>query len=153
MTPREFRTALRKIKQDMGTQADVWVMISSNDSPRDPALLASAYVNGMVHGMTFSEKADTFDELLEQLTAKWASYKEEHERQFVRKLALRIIEITAETGECTDAALRGRDFTKEDVIRYGERACAEADDIAGRGPFKLRMLGGANNAPAERAEH
>lgn len=148
MTPREFQTALRSLSKEIGAQAEIFASISLGGH-RAPPLAGHVYVNGMCHGSTFSEEAETFDDLLQKLTAKWASHKDEHEKQFVRKLALRIIEITAEIGECTDAALRGRDFSTEDVIRYGERACAEANDIAGKGPFKLRMLGRSNRAPAE----
>lgn len=151
MTPKEFQTALRGLSKEIGAHADVFVSISLGGR-REPALYGNVYVNGMSHGISFSEEADTFDAMLEKLTAKWVSHKEEHERQFVRKLALRIIEVTAEIGECTDAALRGRDFSTEDVIRYGERACTEANDIAGRGPFKLRMLGQSNGAPVAEPE-
>lgn len=148
MTPREFQVAARALSKEIGTQAEIFATVSLG-AHKAPPLYGHIYVNGMGHGVSFSEDAETFDELLQKLTTKWAEHKDEHEKQFVRKLALRIIEITAALGECTDAALRGRDFSTEDVIRYGERACAEANDIAGKGPFKLRMLGRSNRAPAE----
>jgi hypothetical protein len=144
MTPKEFQAELTAIAKDMGAHADVTALISANGN----AIFLSIYPAGMgTEKPWFSLRGDTFEEALAAIRAKWGEYRDEHERQMTRRMALRIIEITAQLGECTDAALRGDVFSTDDVTRYGARACTEANDIAGRGPFKLIMLGSSNGAP------
>lgn len=147
MTPKEFQAELAAIVKEVGPSADVYAMISTGGSK---PIHVSLYPTGMgVDRRAFMLQVETFEEALTATRAKWAEQKEEHERQLVRRMALRIIEITALTGECTDAALRGDKFSTEEVARYGERACADANDIAGRGPFAIVKLGQSNGAPAE----
>lgn len=86
---------------------------------------------------------NTFRELVDNLRAAWAEASDSHEAQTVREMALEIIRITADLGACTDAALRQK-FPAQDVTRYSERACEEANDIAGRGPFSIVTMGGSN---------
>lgn len=148
MTPNKFRNEITAISREMGARAEIYASISSARFRDEATISAHVYVQGMGQNMTFSVSGETFDLVVPSLRAKWDEHKAEHERQFTRKIAIKIIEITALIGECTDAALRDANFTDEDISRFGERACADANDIAGRGPFTLRKLRSGNGAPA-----
>lgn len=151
MTPKEFQKEITAVAREMGPRADIFASISN--SRYDKSVVAMhVYTDGAGHGMTFSLSAASFEEIVPELRAKWDAHRTEHERQFVRKIAIKIIEITALVGECTDAALRGANFTDEEIARFGERACADANDIAGRGPFTVRKLEAkSNGAPVSAA--
>ena len=86
-------------------------------------------------------------DLLANCEAKWAEFSDAHAFNIVREMALAIIALTADLGECTDAALRAK-FDAADIARYGERACAQATEMAGLGPFSIVTLSGANDAEA-----
>lgn len=151
MTPKEFRKEITAIAREMGERADIFASILATRFRDEATISAQVYVEGMGHGMTFAVNGEAFDVIVPAICAKWDEYKAEHERQFVRKMAIKVIEITALVGECTDAALRGANFTDKEIARFGERACADANDIAGRGPFTLRKLAPGNGAPEDAA--
>lgn len=151
MTPKQFQTEITSIAREMGTRADIFASISIYSYRKHP-ISTQVYVQGMGHGMTFSVDGDDFEEVIPAIRLKWDEHRAEHERQFIRKIAIKIIEITALVGECTDAALRNAQFSDDEIARYGERACADANDIAGRGPFTLRKLGAGNGAAVAEAE-
>lgn len=159
ISPREFRSALHEFQKELGSRASV--LVSVNDHAFDgydqsrtnhyqTNFRGAVYLDGMSNGLTFMEGRDTLRDLLATLQEKWVTYKHQHELVTIRKMALAIIRITSELGECTDAALRS-EFSTELVQRFGAQACAHADDMAGRGPFTIITMGGAN-APAETVE-
>lgn len=148
LTPLEVREALVAFCRNVGAQASVSASIQmpSRYGGGQPESLLSAYfyAKDLVNGVTFVVYADDWRGLTEALKAKWAEFSEEHERRIVRDMALAIIRITADIGECSDAALRTDKFCAAEVIKYGERACADATEIAGLGPFSIVTLGSAN---------
>jgi hypothetical protein len=91
--------------------------------------------------------AEDYGSMLAAFEAKWAEHAELHAANVERAMALAIITLTADVGECTDAALRAT-FSAEDIARYGERACAQATEMAGLGPFSIVTLAGANEQVA-----
>lgn len=99
------------------------------------------------NGGTFIVYADTWRDLLAAGEAEWATRSDQHAEHTIRAMALEIISITADQGECTDAALRAK-FDAADVIRFGEQACAQATEMGGLGPFSIVKLTGANDAEA-----
>jgi hypothetical protein len=109
------------------------------------ASLFSRGIGGVGGSQDFRVDGDTFAELHNALTTKWAEYEAKHRAETIRRMALAIIRITAELGECTDAALRNcGEFDPGQIKSYGEQACNDANDIAGRGPFSIIVKGGAN---------
>ena len=64
----------------------------------------------------------------------------------IRKMAEAIIRITYDCGECTDAALRGAQFSQEEIGEYGSKACILASEMASKGPFEIVAMTGANAA-------
>lgn len=142
----EYREGCLALEREIGPKANIYTSLSD----RGKFVSGSIYPYGM-GGPTRNEdgylrlEADTLRELLDALRSKWAEYEESHRTRTIRKMSLAIIRITAELGECTDAALRNcGEFDPGQIKRYGEQACADANDIAGRGPFKIITMGGAN---------
>lgn len=143
----EFRNSYMALAVEIGPKA----IIHPSFNDHGKMFWASIYPYGIT-GSSFKEdgylrvEADTLSELIEKLRSEWGKFSETHNARVVRKMALAIIRITAELGECTDAALRN-EFDAGQVNRFGERACADANEMAGKGPFAIVVRGGANGAP------
>lgn len=148
MTPKEYAKGIVAFQSSMGTaNAHVTTYINTA-AGRDAAIRAAVYSNWPSGDAEFEVQADTFTELFDAVKAKWIEHAAKYRAEMIRKMALKIITITANIGHCTDAALRGTfEFSEKDVTTYGAEACAEANEIAGKGPFEIVTLGGANGAP------
>lgn len=144
MTAQEYRIAILNLSRSIGPRAQIWTMM--NDEGRlFHTSLYSRGIGGATGNLDFRVDADTFAELYQGTADKWAEYEEAHRARTIRKMALAIIRITAELGECTDAALRNcGEFDPGQINAYGEQACNDANEIAGKGPFSIVVMGGAN---------
>ena len=142
MTAPEYRDSIAALLRSIGLKDQIWTFINANG----PLFKATLYSRGVGYGdAEFEVTGDTFAELYKSMADKWAGHGEIHRARTIRKMALAIIRITAELGECTDAALRNcGEFDIAQVKAYGEQACADANDIAGKGPFSIVAVGGAN---------
>lgn len=146
LTHAEALIAFRKLAADIGPKCEIFPGLNVFTSGAN-ALYTSVRPDGLLGKAHFSVEADTYSETIEKIEAEWALRSDTHAAHTIREMALAIISITADLGECTDAALRAK-FDATDVARYGERACAEATEIAGLGPFSIVTLSGANDAEA-----
>lgn len=144
MTPMQFKTAIRDLEREVGSKADVYAHIATKSGPVISGVIYPFGI-GSNKGSVRSS-ADDFETLLANLRASWAEHKEEHAKQTIRKMALEIIRITADFGECRDAGLRTAGFLHEEIARFGSAACVDANDIAGRGPFAILESGAVNAA-------
>jgi hypothetical protein len=143
MTGLEYRKAVAEFASTVGPKAECYTSLNEHG----PLFHVSLYSSGITQrvGGYFRVNGDTWSELFKALTDKWAEYEAQHRAETIRKMALAIIRITAELGECTDAALRNcGEFDPGQVNAYGEKACADANEIAGKGPFSIVVMGGAN---------
>lgn len=149
LTHAEARDAFKALAREMGANAEVSVGLHINSYSIDKTILAASFwPEGLTgNGLHLSVKADTYRELLEAAEAEWTECSDLHASNTIRKMALAIIEITADLGECTDAALRAK-FDGADVTRYGDRACEAATEMASNGPFSIVKLSGANDIAA-----
>lgn len=147
MTPKEYAVAIYEFQAEIGSRAHIWTRAGYGQyGSREDALAASVYTNWPGNDRVFEVKANEFDDLLNKVKEKWQSYKAEHRARTIRSMALEIIRITAEHGECTDAALRAGTFSDAEVTELGPEACEDADKIAGGGPFKIKPIAIANAA-------
>ena len=144
MTPMEIKTALSQMAREIGPRADVTVMITSSN--RDKPLYAVVYPDSVERDSALSVRAHDWPALLAELRSKWDERSAEYSRKTIRKMALEIIRITAELGECTDAALRAGEFGPGEVAQFGEEAIADANTIASNGPFAIVSVANANAA-------
>lgn len=144
MTPTEIKNEVCRLAEEIGDKAHVHVSIGGMHGL---ALYAAIYPDGLGRGSQLSVCADDWQELFDKLRAGWAERCADYRRETIRRMALEIIRITADQGVCTDAALRAGEFSADEVSRYGEEACRDANEIAGKGPFSITTVAGANNAP------
>lgn len=148
MSATEAHAALVALRREIGPEADVSIHLSASDA-RDLPLSASIYAKGYrQREPNFACQGSDLRQVIADLRAGWAAFQDEHARRMTADMALEIIRITDEHGACTDAALRGSKFSVGDVARWGAAACAKANEMAGRGPFEIVPIGGANGKAA-----
>lgn len=150
MTPKEIRAELAKIRNTVGLKAYVDVTVKAADyiDDDDDDVVAVLYPFGIGSsemGGYIRATAPDFAQALKSLSEQWESRKEKHRAELIKKMALAIIRVTTENGECTDAALR-QEFDASEVSSVADDACQLADKMAGRGPFKVKRARGANAA-------
>lgn len=144
MTPLEIKAELRALQKDVGVNAYSSLRIAADHGKPVSVCLYPFGLTRSSEGY-LSIEADTFREALDSIRAAWDNFRDEHKVKTIRKMALAIIRLTTELGECTDAALRS-EFDPGAVVRWGEEACAVANEMAGKGPFSIVTMKGANAA-------
>lgn len=91
------------------------------------------------------EYGATPEEAISKVAEKWKEMSARVHDQPLKKLALAIIRITHEQGQCTDAALRA-EFTTRELEQFSAEALTLANKMAENGPFEIVELAGANAA-------
>lgn len=148
LTHEEASAAFKALGEQMGSRADWSAGLNRHSSLNKAALTATFWPNGLCSSSPqFFVFADTYRELLAASEEAWAERSDLHAINTIRDMALAIIRITAERGECTDASLRA-EFDAADVTRFAERAVESANEMASNGPFSITKLSGANDAEA-----
>lgn len=149
LTLEEAREAFTKLAAEIGSKAEIWPSLATVGRGHEGAALvdASIYPKGILERTMLRVKGSSWRELIDNARAAWAEHSDLHAVNTIREMALAIITITADRGECTDAALRAT-FDAADIIRFGERACEQATAMASNGPFRIVTLAGANDAEA-----
>ena len=145
----EAKAALDALLNEIGPDADAFACLNTRSKygRNGPALHVSISPDGVMGAMRLTAVGASWRELIENATAAWAERSEAHTAATIRKMALKIIEVTADLGECTDRALRA-DFTAKDVTAYAEAAAQQANDLASGGPFDVLLTTGANDQVA-----
>ena len=143
MSPKEIRDALSLLRRRVGPQASAHVTI--NSEPRDGLICAVIYPTGVCGAARLSIYADDWAEAITKLNEAWNEYRDAHQDDLLKRMALAIIRLTEERGECTDQMLRA-DFSAGDVTACLDRATALADKMAANGPFSVRRVADSNAA-------
>lgn len=79
----------------------------------------------------------TWPEAIGQAYA-WAHSRPAIDRdKLIRRLALAIIDLTDQHGECTERLLRTREFSSAEIREHHEAACTRANEMAGGVPFRV----------------
>ena len=137
--------AFAALSKTFTAKCDIYVALSLPSEVG--SLRASVYPQSIVGKVLLTARGDTYRELIADCEERWAIHSDLHASTTIREMALSIIAITADQGECSDAALRAK-FDAADVDRYGDHACAEASSMASNGPFSIVKLSGANDQVA-----
>jgi len=146
MTPTEIKAALKAIAVDAGPKAYASIDISADSRA---TISAGLYPEGITgHSMCIRVEADDFSEVIDKLNRAWEARRDLQDKQTIRKMALSVIEISTDHGECSDAALRGAGFSQRQIDAMGATACSEATRLAAGGPFSIVATIGANAAAA-----
>lgn len=138
MTLEEIQAALAELKSEIGAGAYVDITI------RPAGVEGYIAPSGITSKPTFFVRADGFASLIKEMHREWAAHETAHAAETTKAMALEIIRVTAESGECTDAALRMK-FTAQDIEKFGSRACHLANEMAGNGPFEITTTEGSNH--------
>lgn len=144
MTPAEIHAEICALAAEAGSRATVNVTIGGGGAAVGPYIFGFLYPDGITGATApIRMSGNDFTTVLAGLRAKWDERAETHRRETIRKLALAIIRITADRGECTDRDLRV-EFDAEEVARYSADAVADANAIAANGPFAVVATDGGN---------
>lgn len=144
MTPVEIKNALAEIRAEGSKNAYVSISIAVSGTRDGNTVIASFYPEDLTGRHHVDGRGEGFAEAIEDLRRNWDAAKALADKNTIRKMALAIIEITGDQGECSDAALRGAGFYQPQIDRIGFLACAEATRLAAGGPFSIVSTVGAN---------
>lgn len=86
---------------------------------------------------------DSVEEFISACNAWWDKISQDSMAEMIRKIALKIIELTALNGECSDAALR-QDFDQAYIDKLGREAIIMANKMASNGPFSIKEAAKSN---------
>lgn len=142
MTPKDIQTALNMLRKRIGGDAYVSVDITYGN---EPPISGCIYPRGITKSNRIGIKADDWPEAITKLNEAWNESRERLQDDLIKRMALAIIRLTEECGECTDQMLRA-DFGHGDVTAYLERAVEMADKMAANGPFSVRRISASNVA-------
>lgn len=111
-------------------------------------IYASLDPEGVCRGTSVSGSGPTLYDAMRELRKKARLIQADAQRETIRKMAVLIMRSHADHGECRPEHLRV-DFDQSTVDRHGAAACAEAERIAGSGPFTISTGAERANAPTE----
>lgn len=140
MEIQKLQDGLKALVASAGSKADASLTINTKEvycyfRPNgfgidSPAILA--------HGETLEDALDDARRQWDEMSARVCD-------ETTKKIALAIIRITHEQGNCTDAALRAT-FDAFEVKQYSADAVTLANTMAENGPFEVLQLQSANAA-------
>jgi hypothetical protein len=141
MTPTEIKDALKLLNGRVGPGCYVDVTITG--ASYDKTVIAGTILQ---HGGKSSRVvADDWQEVIRLMTEAVVNGRDAFQAALIKNMALAIIRLTDEHGECTDSMLRS-EFDAGDVTAFLDRALERADAMAGNGPFSVRRVAGSNAA-------
>ncbi len=145
MMPKELHAELTAIKTMVGIKAYVSLSLDA-DRYSEGIVYIAIYPFGICADQGhIHARADTFEDALVKIREEWNRHREQYCADATRKMALAIIRITHELGQCSDAALRD-EFDAAEIASLGAGACSLADTMAGKGPFRIVKAAKANVA-------
>jgi len=152
MTLEELKAAFADLHDFMGgSPREVSLVLGSNFT--DPSLTLtedSRYRSGRVREpFTVSVRGETFEEMFAKARVIWDEHRMTADEGSIREMALDIIQLTYEFGECNEAALRQNGkFSARQIDDYKQLAIDRANTMAERGPFSVVEAASSNGAPA-----
>lgn len=147
----DVKAAALALRGEIGERCSISIDLKANHwggEDNDNILRAYCFPLGAGQGApTIAFYCDSYEEAFDGIRERWAEIRDNTNAEITRKMALAIIQITFECGQCTDAALRGEtDFTDAQIKQHGYAAESMANEMAENGPFKIKLTIGANAA-------
>lgn len=146
MTPAELKAACKALAA-MVAHPKAWVHASvSQDSRGSVAIYTRGACpdRGDVSAFTIRVEGTDWAAMFADAEAKWRVESEKRNGRLVEEMALEIIRLTAEFGQCSDAALRAKYGPL--VATLSDAAVSRANEMAANGPFSVVRLAAANAA-------
>ena len=148
LTHAEAVEAFRAILKDLPSDAYISAGLNLNRfAVRSETMHAYVRPDGHLKGEAISLEGSSWGELIEKVKCTLADRADLRRSNVIRAMALRIIAITADLGECSDRALRA-EFDARDVQNYAQAAAEQANELAAGGPFAVLVTEGANEVAA-----
>ena len=146
MTPHEIQAAVKALRDEIGGECELSLYVNGKNALKPVTGHCRPRGYGDQSPFISVGEHEGWLEALDDCRQQWIAMKADIEKDVLRRMALAIIRITADTGACTNAALRADDFTEQDIAAFGDAACQQADEMASNGPFQITTLQGANAA-------
>lgn len=145
MTPQEVRAELTALAAEIGPKAHLSVSVTASDWSKAGAsgIVYPVGVGGVGSVSLHTKGCETWQEAIAEMRFRWEEHRDLHASNATKGMALAIIRLTSENGECTDSALRC-EFVQQEIDRYGDAAAALATEMGGNGPFEIVRLGVGN---------
>lgn len=146
MTPKELNAACKALAA-LVAHPKVWVSASvSHDSHACISICTRGVCPDSDDASAFTIHVDgtEWPAMFADAESKWRSELEKRNVRVVEEIALEIIRLTAEFGECTDRALRAKYGPL--VATLSDAAVSRANEMAANGPFSVVRLAAANAA-------
>lgn len=136
----EVWDACRALERELGVKSiDAFI----SDWRRGVWLMVDVTANGEKFT---TEAHETWESALAEVREAWGAKRADFEIAIVRNIALAIIRITFDMGECTEQALRV-EFSAADIERFGSAAIERANTMAEGAPFSIVGSDAGNGAP------
>jgi len=145
LTLTEARERMKALRATVGPKADVYCRLNEGGE----LITVTVCPFGIVGqgGATLHGKGNTLREAFDAAEAEWAARRSTYVAATIKKMALAIIEITQDIGECSTAALRAT-FSPDEIEAHSADALNLANEMAGNGPFSISDFG-EGNKPVE----
>jgi hypothetical protein len=139
MEAKELSQALSELRRAIGPEAELYCSVDDerNGVMRGGCVYLSIRPYGILKEPSIGIYADTFEDVLVKARATWQQHMAAFTADKIKKMALAVIRLTFEHGECTDKALRKEGFAYEDIKVHGAAAVEQANTMAGNRPFKI----------------
>lgn len=137
MTPTALGKQCDALAELLGQNASVRVAVARY-ARADYVVNVALEATGIPYKVFF---ASTWAEAFAQASAFAASQRVVSRNTLIRKMALAIIELTDEHGECSAIRLKGKDFSAADIAAHHQAACVRAGEMAMGAPFAVLHLG------------
>ncbi len=135
MTAKDLWRHERALRDALGPSGDT-AIYTDRDGVRItlyPAGLISSTPGYHTEGV----KAATWPEAFSAARAWIANYATVHRDSRIRAMALAIIDLTDQHGECTRVMLTRRDFSGAEVEALKDAACQRASEMSANAPFSV----------------
>jgi len=134
----QIKADLAALAAEIGENAYVGISLNAGQG----AVRGVIYPQGILDKVSLHSEAATFDEIAAAMRQSWDDHSTLHGENITREIALAIIRISFEKGECTDAALRVE--FGSDADKFSVRALEKANEMAASGPFTIVITGTGN---------
>lgn len=137
MTAERLAEWTRDLRMAVGPQASVHPTISDCRYDKKSPIEIGIYTDGHMHER-HCFKGNTWSDAFTAAFAWAATYQTIAHDGLIRRMALAIIDLTDQHGECLAVHLRGRHFTADDIAGYSVAACQRASEMSAMAPFEVK---------------
>lgn len=137
MSVSDLLAECRALASQMGPKAEVRVGVMARYGGNDA--MVHIYPDGMARSLGETAEGKSWPEAFAAAQVWISTHKQVRRNNIIRKMALAVISITDEFGECPEARLRAADFSRDEISEFHQVACARASEMCASAPFSVLM--------------